>query len=378
MSTAAANTLTARWAARLDAGQTVLSGVGVYPLLALLAPHAAGPAREELLAVAGEPARFQLTDSPTTQLAMSAWTRHDLPLTSRWLAAVPESMRGQLTGDPGTDQPVLDGWAARHTDGMIPRMPVAVTPQTELLLASALLVVTTWAQPFREHWASPQSGPWQGRDLTGLHRRTGDLSGLRVVDSGVGPLSLLTVRGNEDVDVVLVLGGPQRGAAEVLPAAITVPPHGRTLAPSDGPGVTEQVVTALDDQPELDVSTVRFTVAADHDLLENADVFGLRSATNPDQGHFPGISPRPLAISAARQSATATFGAEGFRAAAVTAIAMRAGSAPPRPTKQKRLVRVAFDRPFGFLAVHRRTGLVLVAGWVDDPDPYQHSGPPGY
>jgi len=132
-------------------------------------------------------------------------------------------MRGQLTGDPGADQPVLDDWAARHTDGMIPRMPVTVTPATELLLASALLVVTTWAQPFEEHRASPQSGPWQDRDLTGLHRRTRDLSGLG-----------------------------------------------------------------------------------------------------------------------------------------------------------KRLVRVSFDRPFGFLAVHRRTGLVLVAGWVDDPDPYQRTGPAGY
>jgi hypothetical protein len=30
-------------------------------------------------------------------------------------------------------------------------------------------------------------------------------------------------------------------------------------------------------------------------------------------------------------------------------------------------VWVAFDRPFGFAAVHRPTGLVLVAGWVAAP-----------
>jgi hypothetical protein len=28
---------------------------------------------------------------------------------------------------------------------------------------------------------------------------------------------------------------------------------------------------------------------------------------------------------------------------------------------------VTFDRPFGFLAVHRPTGLVVVAGWVAAP-----------
>jgi hypothetical protein len=42
---------------------------------------------------------------------------------------------------------------------------------------------------------------------------------------------------------------------------------------------------------------------------------------------------------------------------------------PYRPpiTRQLR-VTVRFDRPFGFLAVDRPTGLVLLAGWVDDPE----------
>jgi hypothetical protein len=35
----------------------------------------------------------------------------------------------------------------------------------------------------------------------------------------------------------------------------------------------------------------------------------------------------------------------------------------------KRILRLDVDRPFGFLAVHRDTGLVLVAGWVTDPTP---------
>ncbi|MFC6021311.1 serpin family protein [Plantactinospora solaniradicis] len=379
MSVEAANALSARWASTLDGTQTVFSGVGVYPLLALLAPYAAGPARDELLAVAGVPARFDLAGSPTTRLAMAVWSRHDLPLTSGWLDAVPESMRGELTGDPGTDRPVLDAWASRHTEDLIPRMPVEVDGETQLLLASALLVVTTWAEPFKEQWVQPGSGPWQGRDVTGLRRRSRDLSVLRVADTGAGPLTLLTVRGSEDVDVVLALGAPDRSAAQVLSAAIATPGPGPTLAATDGPGVTEEVVTALDDQPELELSTVRFTVEGDHDLLANAELFGLRSATDRGRGHFPGISPRPLAVSAARQSAVATFGAKGFKAAAVTAIAMTVGSLPPKPTKQKRLVRVAFDRPFGFLAVHRRTGLVLVAGWVSEPDPYQRSAvPPGF
>ena len=36
---------------------------------------------------------------------------------------------------------------------------------------------------------------------------------------------------------------------------------------------------------------------------------------------------------------------------------------------RRREIKVIFDRPFGFLAVHRPTGLILVAGWVTDGMP---------
>lgn len=209
-----------------------------------------------------------------------------------------------------------------------------------------------------------------GRDLVGLHRRTRDLSVLRVARTPAGPVTLLTVVGRDDVDVVLVLGEPARPAPEVLPAAIGALAGRSALAIEAGPGVRTEIVAAADDRPELVVSTVGFTVSGDHDLSAHATLFGLRSAMDASDGHFPGISPVPLFVSQARQSATATFGATGFKAAAVTAMSMMAGSARPVTTKRKQLVRVDFDRPFGFLAVHRPTGLVLVAGWVTDPEPY--------
>lgn len=35
-----------------------------------------------------------------------------------------------------------------------------------------------------------------------------------------------------------------------------------------------------------------------------------------------------------------------------------------------RRIEAAFDRPFGFLAVHRTSRLVLTAGWVAEPTPW--------
>jgi hypothetical protein len=41
----------------------------------------------------------------------------------------------------------------------------------------------------------------------------------------------------------------------------------------------------------------------------------------------------------------------------------------PRYPYETTVVRAVFDRPFGFLAVHRETRLVLAAGWVTEPEP---------
>ena len=83
---------------------------------------------------------------------------------------------------------------------------------------------------------------------------------------------------------------------------------------------------------------------------------------------FPGISDDSLVVSAAAQDAMAEFTETGFRAAVVTAVAMRLASMRRMNEYDVRRVTVTFDRPYGFLAVHRETGLVLVAGWVTAPD----------
>ena len=114
----------------------------------------------------------------------------------------------------------------------------------------------------------------------------------------------------------------------------------------------------------LRVSVPPFTLRTSHDLCAHADLFGLRSAMDASHGHFPAISPQPLAISQGAQDVYAQFSATGFEAAAVTATAMRLAAAFRPPRNRIRLVEVRFEAPFGFLAVHRASGLVVVAGRV--------------
>ncbi|WP_433609105.1 hypothetical protein ACQP2P_37375 [Dactylosporangium sp. CA-139114] len=353
MSVTRANTLTATWASVSAAA--VLSAAAIYPLLALLGSVAGGRARTELLAVAPTP-----LDLPVRG-ALGLWAREGVPLTLDWAARADP----RLTGDPAIDRPLLDAWAAAQTGAPVPPFGFAVTDEDALVLAAALAVTADWADPFTDGVLRPASGPWAGRRLASLHRRGPGLTDLRCATTAAGPVTLLTVRGTGDVDVVLCTAGGTAPAPAVLAAAVetcTAAPVGRR-----GPGITAALVDADDPAPELVVKVPRFAASAAHDLLGAAEVFGLRAAAAP--GLFPGISATPLRVAAAGVSLAAAFTGPGFHAAPVTpapVVPMRPG--PAEGTARALRVTVRFDEPFGYLAVHRPTGLVLMAGWVDTPE----------
>lgn len=348
----AVNDLAERWASSTDPkGTTVFSAASVWPLLALLADAATGPARDELLSAVGpvpdpRATALQLIGAldgiPQVRAALGVWARHGIPLTPAWSDA-----------KPLTDQAALDDWARLRTGGLIPRMPIAITRDTLLVLAGALAVRTPWREPFHTGFG--------GGDT--LYRTTGDLDTVSLVDTASGPLTRVRVEGTGTVDVHLLLGAPLAEGIRTL---------GRTgilgsqllATEATGPGITIDEVPAYGSAPDLRLTTRAFTLNAGHDLLDgaNAVLFGLSTATDTGRGHFPGISPFPLAISDARQDAMATFSATGFEAAAVTAMGAVAGSAPPSATK--RVLRVELKPPFGFLAIHRPTGLILTGGWI--------------
>ncbi|GAA3975465.1 serpin family protein [Streptomyces plumbiresistens] len=387
----AANALTARWAGSAEGG-TVFSAPGVWPLLAFLADGATGAARAEIAQALGVPAGETAAAGRELLAAMAhirgldtavgLWTERTLEPREEWEAALPAGTRGVLTGDTAADQEALDAWAAKRTDGMVERMPVALTDRTKMVLASALALRTEWLRPFREGPLMPQTGPWQGRVLRGLRRSSELLDRVGVADTPHGHVTELKVLGDTAVDVHLLLGEEGMTAGQVLGAGVDVLarrcpvvagsqlPYGEV-----GPGlhvVKERRARPL--PPTLEVVTPAFRLDARHDLLKLPRVFGLSTALDTSTGHFPGISALPLAIGSAQQCATATFGGLGFRAAAVTAVAAQPGSAPPALRWTTTSVRATFDRPFGFLAMHRASRLVLAAGWVTDPTPFREDG----
>ncbi|MFF4401808.1 serpin family protein [Streptomyces sp. NPDC001480] len=388
------NRLTSRWAGATEGG-TAFSAAGVWPLLAFLAGGAAGPARAELAEALGLPAEQApgaarellgtMGAMPGLNCALGLWTDRTLRLREEWRAGLPADSHGVLSGDRPTDQEALDAWAAKRTGGLVERMPVTLTDDARMVLATALALRTDWPRPFDEHPLRPDAGPWRGRTLVGLHRRSVRPDRIGVANTPHGFVTALKLPGDNGFDVHLVLGEERMTPGQVLTAGVgavegALPLTGGGQLPYGhvGPGLRIERQPALSPEPvTLDVTTTAFDVRADHDLLVLHRLFGLTTAQDTRQGHFPGISAEPLAIGAARQSTVAEFGALGFRAASVTAVMAAPGSAPPQYRYETTVVRAVLDRPFGFLAVHRETRLVLVAGWVTDPRPYQTMAFPG-
>ncbi|MEV6753728.1 serpin family protein [Streptomyces sp. NPDC051214] len=386
----AVNRLTARWADTAPAHSgTVFSAAGVWPLLAFLAAGAHGEARSELTEAVGLPAdhaagagRHMLASVDAMRgvdAAIGLWTKRTLELREQWSADLPLAALGVLTGDSRADAAALDAWASKRTGGQIDRMPLRPDDDAEFVLASALALRTEWFRPFTEGALWPESGPWSGRELASLYRTTSLLDRVGVAETPAGPVTELKVIGDTGVDVHLLLGEERMSPGQVLGAGVDILARTRAVLPGPrlpygdvGPGLSVRKVRCTRPMPSaLNVTTVPFTLSARHDLLAHSPLFGLTTATTDTaDGHFSGISPLPLTVRKGAQAATATFGALGFRAAAVTAFEACASGIP----EERYLttdVDAVFDRPFGFLAVHRTSRLVLAAGWVADPEPFR-------
>lgn len=369
----AANTLTEQWCTHLGGEDFALSAAGVWPLLALLASAADEPARTELAAALGAPAgsaqrdALELLDvlrsSVSTTAALGIWTATDVSLREDWASPLPEGVVGNLS-----DQAALDRWAADQTGGLIDRFPLRVTDETALVIASALAARVRWQSPFVAYPRDRGSASDEpGRQW--LIRTTSELAAAAVLDATV---TRIVVEGDGDLDVHLLLGDLQ--PPDVLAAGLReLSGEARIRSAADldpgpsAPGLTVRVRQSSSQEDELQLKVPSFDIRDHHDLLELENVFGLSSITNAEESHLPLLSAAPLYVSEGAQDVMVRFFAEGFEAAAVTAFDVEVTGAPPPERYQITTVAVSFDRPFGFLAVHRPSGLAVTAGWVTSP-----------
>ncbi|THA63862.1 serine protease [Streptomyces sp. A0958] len=337
--------------ARPGGGSFVCSPAGLWLALAALAAGARKETADELRAVLGvaewEAARAataaarELAATDGLGVATRVWTR--TPVYRECREALPDIGFGPVDPDG------IDAWVREATGGLIERLPLAVDDDMLLVLVNVLALTACWEEPFdpaetRERPFTDAAGV--GRDVPTMHGTPAPWDVWMVRGAFVVELRCRTGRdGRTPARVRLVLGRPGEGAADVLPAA-WAPAAARVSLDADA------VTVAV---PRL---TLRTRILATAHL----QALGIRLSTTP-AADFSGLSPTPLMLSQVVQEAVVKVAEEGVEAAAVTVLPAPAGAAPAPP---RRVLHLAFDRPFGIVVLDGGGEVPLFTAWQAD------------
>ncbi len=366
------------------------SPLGIWLLLCACLTGTDGPERAELQRIvsctpteAGEHLDTFLSDVPPAVHAALALRARESIVTER-LTRWRERLPAQIESGPIPTSEQADAWADRHTLGLIERFGLAPA-ELRLVLASALATRVSWEQPYDvapiQERFSAQS-PWRDAVERVLCRsRPTDTA---IVDTcAAGLVAVHEAVAQEDLRVVCVSGDPVVDRGDVLAAAHEVAGHvaaGSPLAavslfdlplgdghswtlaerdrPAPSPGRRFETIS--------DIALPAWELDSTLLLLESP-AFGARAATGALRRMIGEEGP-----SDARQVALARFDRYGFKAAALTFMAVpSARVAPPTHTGVERVAGIRLDHPFAAIAVTgqetRFRGLPVFEAWVRSP-----------
>jgi hypothetical protein len=358
----------------------VSSALGIWLLLALVAPAATGRQRDELETALGCPADEAaklaggLLANPPPALAAAAalWSRPELrsPAFDRWATSLP----AELDQGAVPSQAQADRWAQEHTLGLIRRMPVEMR-KVLVVLVSALATKVSWHTPFEVAPADRfgPTSPWRNQTSQVLADPGGRGNHMAIVHTEcAGLVGVHAARSREGIEVVSVIAesdidrGAVAVAAHQAAAALTgETAHARIVPPAELPLGDGPAWTVTERQHGDRFSAVLPAWHGDGKLeLLDHPAFAAHAATAV-LGSFPKMAGLPRAI----QVATATYHREGFEAAAITAIAQLVSAGLSRTPGRDIYLR--FDRPYAAVAVagagSEHAGLPLFEAWVSEP-----------
>jgi hypothetical protein len=402
--------LVARYADRFDAamgatGHTVASPLGAWLLVALAAPLTTGAERvavEEVLGTDADDAHSRVTElvahaHPAVGHAVAVWHRAERvrPVFSEWSA----SLIDVETGTVPTPQ-AADHWVAEHTNDLVEHFPVPIDDLTAIVLASALATKVNWTVPFEtvssrmlmtDHEWPPPPDSWAAQVQTAL-QTPDDGHEVHVFDTErAGPVGVHAAAAREGLLVVSVIADPSVARPDVRAAAHDVAatlcgiasPSARRIALADLPlgrghsWIVIDVEVDADRDPRAEASTAvlpAWACRADHDLLAVGapgvpETLAAIADLIDDSAGPPDVK--------AGQGVAARITAEGFEAAAVTALeGLELGGSIPARTLRRRSLAMSFGRAYAAVAVARDDaaptpqgwhGVPVFSAWIEEP-----------
>ena len=330
---------------------TVISPVSLHTALATVREGAAGAAREALDEVLGPepPADIRVSD-PGIRLALAQalWVDDEYRLTPAFAAraeALGVDCRSLGFGDPGAPG-VVNAWAAEKTEGMIDHVLDRFEGDEKFALADAAYFEGSWSQRFDRAQTAPR--PFTRSDGSTVEAAMMRQSGWLEYGEDEHVQAIRLPYGNEG----------ELGFVAVIARDGIAPPQ---FDASSWGALRERM-----GRRDGAVSLPRLHLTSQLELTDALTALGLGPAFqlgHDFDGMFEGGGEKSL--SRVLQRARVDLDEEGTRAAAVTAVMVRAASAPLHPPPPFDL---HLDRPFLWAIEHRPTGTLVFLGIVNDPE----------
>lgn len=260
--------------------------------------------------------------------------------------------RVDFAGDTENARAAINRWVARETNQKIKDVlqPGTVSRLTRLVLANAIYFKGDWDQPFYPESTTEQ--PWLGAarpaQVQLMHRK----APFAYLDGGSFQAVSLPYAGKELSMVVFVPNAPDGLAAfekELTAAKLTEWTTKLAAAP----------------RGEAEVLLPRFKMNAGGSLKPALQALGMKDAFEADAANLSAMSPESLYIDDVIHQAFVEVNEKGTEAAAATLVTVF-GVSLAEERQAHPIVRA--DRPFFFVIRDDRSGSILFAGRLTQPE----------
>jgi serpin B len=284
-------------------------------------------------------------------VANALWVQDGFAIDAAFTTRLGDAYGSPLTrvdfADTAKARDTVNAWVARQTrEKILTILPEGQPPaDTRLILTNAVYFKAQWEDPFSERATKPEAfHRLDGTEVkVPMMRRTGHYAYRETDGAQILELPYLM----DDLSMFVVLP-KTRGGLPALEESSTV---------SSAVGKASHALVS--------VTLPKFTFTWGGDLSGTLQTLGMRSAFDAKTADFSRMTAaEKLFIGIVLHKAFVAVDENGTEAAAVTAVGMRATSAPGEPPRP---IEFRADHPFQFLIVHRATGTILFVGRLADP-----------
>jgi hypothetical protein len=347
----------------------VSSALGLWLLLALIAPDASADALSEIEYVLGTTAddaakrARQLLEKPHPALAsaVALWYRDEF-LNNRFFT-FSTSLPSLVERGPMPTQDHADEWAATNTKDLIKSFPISIDETTAVILASALATKGQWMTMFEDVGPKELAGEFSKLTDTALRAPWSHVQAI-IKTTSAGLVGVHAATTTDGLLIVSVIGSPIATPAQLHGAAAEVgrlltnqATEATTISLYDldlGPGIAWDIIEREyedtgGNKEKFNTIMAPWAMTSKHELLESPGVAAALSTM------YTWLKEewREGATFEAIQSTMAKFAKEGFEAAAVTAMGMftRSAAMPSVSLIREREITIRFNRPYAVLAL---------------------------